>query len=93
VYFQHAASGTDLVFDDPNLISASGLQPMMRLDDPVRAGPPGPRARWPWRRIAAMSQCSYSVASVRSRRYDHFPVRPVNGEEPFTLFPADTYAG
>jgi hypothetical protein len=31
VYFQHAASGTNLVFDDPNLISASGLEPVMRL--------------------------------------------------------------
>ena len=31
MYFQHAASGTNLVFDDPNLISASGLEPVMRL--------------------------------------------------------------
>ena len=36
VYFEHTASGTVLVFDDPDLISASGLEPAMRLAD--RAG-------------------------------------------------------
>ncbi len=52
MYFQHAASGTGLVFDDPNLISASGLEPVMRLagraglgrlarEHLAAAGPPG----------------------------------------------------